>query len=111
MLAIIKTGGKQYKVAPGQKIKIEKLEGKEGGRVAFDVLLTAEERGANTRKNADIRIGQPKVEGAKVTAKILKQDRADKITIFKYKPKKRYQVKRGHRQPYTLVEIENIEAN
>lgn len=101
-LAIIKTGGKQYKVAPGQKIKIEKLEGNEGDAITLgDVLLVADDK--------DVRIGQPKVESAKVTAKVLKQDRAKKVTVFKYKPKKRYQVKRGHRQSYTLIEIENIE--
>jgi large subunit ribosomal protein L21 len=100
-IAIIKTGGKQYKVSSGQKIKIEKIEGKEGDSVVLDdVSLVADEK--------DVKIGQPKVEGAKVTAKILKQDRAEKITIFKYKAKKRYSVKRGHRQPYTLVEIESI---
>jgi len=101
MLTIIKTGGKQYKVMPGQKIKIEKLDGKEGERVAFDeVLLVAD--------GQDVKIGQPRVAGVKVMGKILKQDRADKITIFKYKAKKRYHVKRGHRQPYSLVEIESI---
>jgi len=101
MIAIIKTGGKQYKVAPGQKIKIEKLEGSEGDAINLgDVLLMADEK--------DVKIGQPKVEGAKVTAKILKQDRAKKVIVFKYKPKKRYQVKRGHRQPYTLIEVESI---
>ncbi len=97
-LAIIKTGGKQYKVKPGQKIKIEKLEGKEGDQVAFDdVLLVAD--GGKTQ------IGQPRVAGVKVSGRILKQDRAEKITIFKYKAKKRYKVKKGHKQPYTLVEI------
>jgi len=100
-LAIIKTGGKQYKISPGQKIKIEKLEGKEGDSINFDdILLVAEDK--------DIKIGQPKVESAKVTGKILKQDRAKKVIIFKYKSKKRYKVKRGHRQPYTFVEIETI---
>ncbi|TSC52862.1 MAG: large subunit ribosomal protein L21 [Parcubacteria group bacterium LiPW_39] len=103
MLAIIKTGGKQYKVSPKQKIKIEKLEGKEGDKIILsDVLLMADDQ--------DVKIGQPKVEGAKVTGKILKQDRAEKITIFKYKAKKRYGVKRGHRQPFSLVEIESIES-
>jgi len=100
-LAIIKTGGKQYKVSPGQKIKIEKLEGNEGDAIILgDVLLMTDDK--------DVKIGQPKVEGAKVTAKILKQDRAKKVIVFKYKPKKRYQVKRGHRQPYTLIEVESI---
>ena len=101
MLAIIKTGGKQYKISPGRKIKIEKLEGNEGDAITLgDVLLMAGDK--------EVKIGQPKVEGAKVMAKILKQDRAKKVIIFKYKPKKRYQVKRGHRQPYTLIEIESI---
>jgi len=100
-IAIIKTGGKQYKVAAGKKLKIEKLVGEAGDSVNFDeVLLLADEQG--------VKIGQPKVEGAKVSAKILKQDRADKITVFKYKSKKRHHVKRGHRQPYSLVEIEKI---
>ncbi|MBU1102333.1 50S ribosomal protein L21 [Patescibacteria group bacterium] len=100
-LAIIKTGGKQYKVSPGKKIRIEKLDGKEGGSINFDdVLLVADDK--------DVKIGQPRVEGAKVTGKILKQDRADKVIVFKYKSKKRYHVKRGHRQPFSLVEIETI---
>lgn len=98
-LAIIKTGGKQYIVAPGQKLKIEKIDGQEGSQVFFDEVLLAVEKGK-------AQIGQPKVAGVKVSAKILKQDRADKITVFKYKSKKRHKVKRGHRQPYTLVEIE-----
>ena len=98
-LAIIKTGGKQYIVSPGQKLKIEKLEGEEGDKIVFDEVLLAVE-------NNKTQIGQPLVAGASVSAKILKQDRADKITIFKYKSKKRAKVKRGHRQPYTLVEIE-----
>ena len=101
MLAIIKTGGKQYKVTPKQKIRIEKIAGKEGDRITLeDVLLVADEK--------DIKIGQPKVQGAKVIGRILKQDRADKVIIFKYKPKKRYRVKRGHRQPFSLVEIEDV---
>lgn len=100
-IAIIKTGGKQYIVSPGQKLKIEKLDVGEGGKVVFDeVLLTA--------ANGKTQIGQPMVSGAKASAKILKQDRADKITVFKYKSKKRYKVKRGHRQPFSLVEIESI---
>jgi len=99
MLAIIKTGGKQYKVSPKQKIKIEKLEGKEGDTVAFDVLLSAD--------GDKVEIGQP-LTGAKVTGKILKQDRAKKVIIFKYKSKKRYHVKKGHRQPFSLVEIQSV---
>lgn len=102
MLAIIKTGGKQYKVAPGQKIKIEKIEGREGDTITFkEVLLMAVDKN-------DIIVGHPLVEDAKVSGKILKQDRADKVTILKYKSKKRYSVKRGHRQPFSLVEITSI---
>ncbi|MBU2036966.1 50S ribosomal protein L21 [Patescibacteria group bacterium] len=98
-LAVIKTGGKQYLITPGQKLKIEKIEGEEGGKVFFDQILLTVEKDKT-------QIGQPRVAGAPVSAKILKQDRADKITVFKYKSKKRHKVKRGHRQPYTLVEIE-----
>ena len=98
-LAIIKTGGKQYIVTSGQKLEIEKIDGEENGKVSFDEVLLTAEKGKT-------QIGQPKVAGVKVNAKILKQGRADKITIFKYKSKKRQKSKRGHRQPYTLVEIE-----
>jgi large subunit ribosomal protein L21 len=101
-LAVIKTGGKQYLVAPGQKIKIEKISGQEGEPAIFEnVLLTADE--------GKINIGQPVVAGAKVAGKILKQDRAKKVTIFKYQAKKRHHVKRGHRQPYTLIQVDSIE--
>jgi len=107
--AVIKTGGKQYKVSPGQKIKIEKIDAPEGKSVVFDdVLLIADERGKETQTDAEIKIGQPVVKGAKVEGKILEQGRADKVIIFKYKAKKRYQVKRGHRQPFSLVEITKI---
>ncbi|MFA5080169.1 MAG: 50S ribosomal protein L21 [Candidatus Paceibacterota bacterium] len=101
MIAVIKTGGKQYKVAPGQKIKIEKIDNQEGEMVTFDeVLLIGDEK--------IIDIGTPVVEGAKVTAKVIKQDKGEKIVIFKYKPKKRYKVKKGHRQFFTEVEITDI---
>lgn len=100
-IAVIKTGGKQYKVSPKQRIKIEKIEGNAGDKVTFsEVLLLA------TDKKTEI--GKPLVSGAKVSGKILKQDKEKKITVLKYKSKKRYSVKRGHRQPYTLVEIESL---
>lgn len=99
--AIIKTGGKQYKVSPGNKIKIEKIDAQESKGVIFDeVLLVADDK--------EIKIGQPLVSGAKVEGKVLKQGRDDKIIVFKYKAKKRYSVKRGHRQPFTMVEITKI---
>lgn len=102
MIAVIKTGGKQYKVSPGDKIKIEKIEGKEGKEIAFkDVLLV--------EKNRKLEIGTPLVKGAKVIGKILSQGKDKKIIIFKYKPKTRYKKKAGHRQPFTEVEIIKIE--
>ncbi|KKS67641.1 MAG: 50S ribosomal protein L21 [Parcubacteria group bacterium GW2011_GWC2_42_6] len=100
--AIIKTGGKQYKVAPGQKLKIEKIDGALGAEVFFDQVLLV-------GKGEQADIGKPIISGAKAIGKILKQDRAKKVTVMKYKSKKRYSVKRGHRQPYTLIEITNIE--
>lgn len=101
MLAIIKTGGKQYLVKPGDKLKVEKLEGKEGKEIVFSDVLLVE-------KNKKVEIGTPVVKEAKVEAKILSQGKADKIIVFKYKPKKRESRKIGHRQPYTEIEITGI---
>lgn len=102
MYAIIETGGKQLKVEQGQEVYIEKIEGDVDEVVTFDkVLLVGGE---------DTKVGAPYVEGATVTAKIVKHDRAKKITVFKYKPKKTYRRKQGHRQPYTKVVIEGINA-
>jgi large subunit ribosomal protein L21 len=100
MLAVIKTGGKQYLVSPGDKIKIEKLEKKEGAEVSFDVLMV--------EKNKSVEIGNPKVKGAKVIGKVLKQGKAAKIIVATYKPKTRQKRKAGHRQPFTEVEIKEI---
>ncbi len=102
MFAVIRTGGKQYLVSPGDKIKIEKLDKEEDKEINFtDVLLL--------EKNSKLEIGDPNVKGAKVVAKILKQDKAKKIIILKYKPKTRYKKKTGHRQPFTEIEILKIE--
>jgi large subunit ribosomal protein L21 len=103
MFAVFKTGGKQYLVSPGDKIKIEKLDIEEGKETTFDQVLLLE-------KGKDLKIGDPLVKGAKIKAKVLKQDRAKKIVVFKYKPKKRYQKKMGHRQPYTEIEILKLEV-
>jgi len=103
MLAIIKTGGKQYLVSPGQKIKIEKLDDNEGKEVVFDQVLLLE-------KDGKVEIGAPSVDGAKVTGKILRQGKAKKVIVFKYKSKKRYKRKKGHRQPFSEVEILKIET-
>lgn len=102
MLAIIKTGGKQYIVSPGEKIKIEKIKGKEGEKVTFSEILLWEKR-------KKIEIGTPFIKGTKVIGKILKQDKNKKVIVFKHRPSKRYKVKKGHRQFFTEVEIEKIE--
>ena len=96
--AVIETGGKQYMVSPKDKIQIEKLPGEAGAEISFDkVLLVAE--------GSDVKLGLPFISGAKVTAKVLRQGRAKKIRIFKYKSKVRYRRRKGHRQDFTEVEI------
>ena len=100
--AIIQTGGKQYKVSPGQKIKIEKLNVNEGDNFVFDkVLLTIE--------GENVKIGAPYIEGAKVEGKILRQARDKKKIVFKYHSKTRYRKKKGHRQHYTEVLISSFQ--
>ena len=99
--AVIRTGGKQYLVSPGQKLKVEKLEAAQNGAIVFDdVLLVVDGEKA--------KIGAPQVAGAKVEAKVLTQGRAKKVIVFKYRPKARSRKKKGHRQPYTEVMIEKI---
>lgn len=101
MLAIIKTGGKQYKVKEGDKIKVEKLAGEEGGKITFDeVLFVGDEK--------EVKIGNPVVKGAKVEGKIIKTAQGKKVVGIKHKAKKRYKVKFGHRQIMTEVEIVKI---
>ncbi|MBI4132252.1 MAG: 50S ribosomal protein L21 [Candidatus Sungbacteria bacterium] len=103
MFAIIKTGGKQYKVSPGQKLRIEKLNADDGVVVHFpEVLLVAD--------GEKVDIGTPTVKGAKVDAKVLRQGRYDKKIVFKYHRKTRYRKKKGHRQHFTEVEITKITA-
>jgi large subunit ribosomal protein L21 len=100
MYAIIETGGKQIKVEQGQEIYIEKLDANADEVVTFDKVLFV---GGN-----DVKVGVPFVEGATVTAKVVKNGKAKKIVVFKYKAKKNYRKKQGHRQPYTKVVIESI---
>ena len=100
MQAIFVTGGKQYKVSEGDVIFVEKLDF-EGETVEFDnVLMTID--------GDDVTVGAPKVEGAKVTAKVLKNGKAKKVLVFKFKAKKNYRRRQGHRQPYTKLQIEKI---
>lgn len=101
MYAIIVTGGKQYKVSEGDTIFVEKLEALEGEAVTFDKVLAVSDGEALT-------VGAPVVEGASVTAKVVKQGKAKKIYVFKMKRKKNERSKKGHRQPYTKVVIETI---
>ena len=100
MYAIIRTGGKQYKVAAGDEILIEKLEAAVDAEVEFDVLLVSDESG--------VKVGKPVLDGVKVKGKVLEHGKGKKVVVFKYKPKKNIRTKRGHRQPYTKVEILSI---
>ena len=113
-LAVIKTGGKQYIVAPKQKLKIEKLEKNVGDEVIFDqVLLLAYSPSGSARlgeKNKKIEIGTPFLKGVKVLGKVLKQGKNKKVIVFKFEQTNRYHVKKGHRQSFTEVEITDIET-
>lgn len=101
MFAIVETGGKQYRVAEGEVIEVEKLAVPEGETVTLDhVLMVAD--------GEQMRVGKPLVEGARVEARVVDQDRGRKLIVFKYKPKTRYRVKTGHRQSLTRLQIERI---
>src|SRR5690625_3032882 len=102
MYAIIETGGKQIKVSEGQEIYIEKLNADAETTVTFDKVLFV--------GGDDVKVGTPYVEGASVEAKVEKHGRQRKITVFKYKPKKNYSRKQGHRQPFTKLVVEKINA-
>ncbi|NLE48149.1 MAG: 50S ribosomal protein L21 [Sandaracinaceae bacterium] len=102
MYAVIKTGGKQYRVSEGDRLRVEKLDGEVGASIEFDeVLMIGGEKPV---------VGKPTVEGAKVKAQITAQDRAKKVIVFKMKRRKNYHRKHGHRQPYTELQIKAIEA-
>lgn len=100
MYAVIRTGGKQYRVSEGQKLRVEKLSGTAGDKVTFQEVLFV---GGDSPK-----IGQPLVQGASVAAEITGQDRGKKIVVFKFKRRKNYRRKNGHRQPYTELKITGI---
>lgn len=102
MYAVIETGGKQYKVEQGDVVFIEKLNVEAGETVTFDKVLVV--------GGDDIKVGAPYVDGATVTASVVKNGKDKKIIVYKYKPKKGYHKKQGHRQPYTKVEITAINA-
>ena len=99
MYAIIRTGGKQYKVAAGDEVLVEKLDAQVGAQVDFEVLMLCGD---------DVVIGKPVVEGVSAKGKVVEQGKGEKVVVFHYKPKKNIRKKQGHRQPYTKVLIESI---
>ncbi len=103
MYAVIKTGGKQYRVTPGDEVKLEKLSGETGDTVTFNQVLLASD-------GENVQLGRPYLDDLKVTGKIVSQGKSRKIVVLKYKRRKGYRRKRGHRQLFTLVKIENIES-
>lgn len=104
MHAVIKTGGKQYRVEPGDELEIEKISGVEkGGEVVFDQVLAV-------GNGDELQIGRPLVDGATVKANVVVQGRGKKIMVFKKKRRKGYQVKRGHRQHFTRIKITDVSA-
>lgn len=103
MYAVIQTGGKQYRVVPGEEVKVEKLPGDTGDPVVFEkVMLTSD------GENVDL--GKPFIENAKVVGRISRHGRDRKIVVFKYKRRKGYRRKQGHRQDFTIVKVDNIES-
>ena len=103
MYAVIASGGKQYKVQEGEILKIEKIDGQVGSEVSFDQVLMLSDGEA-------VKIGQPTLTDATVTAHIVEQGKEKKILVFKYKRRKRYRRKQGHRQPFTAVKIHSIQT-
>lgn len=101
MYAVIRTGGKQYRVSAGDILEVEKLSGNVGDTISLNDVLLVSDAGS-------VQVGQPTVDGASVSAKITGQYRGNKIRIFKYRPKKRIRVRRGHRQYLTRLEIESV---
>lgn len=104
MYAVLVTGGKQYKVSEGDVLYVEKLDAEVDSNVDFDNILMV------SKEDGELVVGKPVVEGANVSAKVLAQGKNKKIIVFKYKRKKDYRKKAGHRQPYTKIQIEKINA-
>jgi len=103
MYAVLSTGGKQYKVEEGDVLRIEKISGEVGAPVSFDKVLMFSD-------GEKIQVGTPLLDGISVSGRIVEQDKAKKILVFKYKRRKNYRRKQGHRQPYTAVKIDSITA-
>ena len=103
MYSVFKTGGKQYRASTGDVIKVEKIEAEKGATIELDQVLMVGE-------GEDVKVGTPFLEGGKVTATVLDQGRGDKITVIKFKRRKNYRRKMGHRQYFTQIEITSIDA-
>jgi large subunit ribosomal protein L21 len=103
MYAVIQTGGKQYRVAEGETLRVEKLSASPGEKLSFVPLLFADDGG-------NVQVGKPEVTGIKVEAEVVEQGRGKKIVVFKYKRRKSYRRKAGHRQPFTALKITAIKA-
>jgi large subunit ribosomal protein L21 len=101
MYAVIKTGGKQYRVNPGEEVKIEKLPGEVGDAIDFGHILLAAD-------GENVKVGNPFLDDVKVTGRITRQGKSKKVIVFKYKRRKGYRKKVGHRQPFTQIKIEGI---
>ncbi len=103
MYAVVSTGGKQYKVREGDTLRVEILPGEVGDKVTFDNILMFSQ-------DEEVKVGQPILDGAAVQGHIVEQGKAKKIIVFKYKRRKRFRKKQGHRQPFTAVKIDSIQA-
>jgi large subunit ribosomal protein L21 len=103
MYAVIKTGGKQYRVSPGEEVKLEKLPGEIGDPIAFDKVMIVSD-------GEDVQIGKPYLENTSVVGRVMRHGKRRKIIVFKYKRRKNYRKKRGHRQLFSMVKIEGIES-
>jgi len=103
MYAVVATGGKQYRVEEGETLRVEKLAGEVGSPIAFDKILIFSD-------GENVKIGQPDVDGVTVHGQIVAQGKSKKILVFKYKRRKGYRRKQGHRQPFTAIRIDRIEA-
>jgi len=104
MFAVVEAGGRQYRVSPGEVVRMEKVKAEKGGTVSFEKVTLLSDDGGS------VKIGQPYVSGATVNGKVVAQNRDRKVMVFRYKPKKRVRVLRGHRQPYSLIQIQDIKA-
>lgn len=104
MYAVIETGGKQYRVQQGDVINVEKLKVEAGDRVTFDKVLVVSD-------GADVKVGTPSVNGATVSGTVVENGKGKKVIIFKYKSKKDYRKKQGHRQPYTMIKIDEFSVD